>query len=230
MENSYLIDWLSFTIPIQNIADLRTSKVKDFLRTLGMPYEFEERESGRYGYNRSLNFLESINVLYNDFYSIDMDNVRKNIDIYANEIAGKSLDKNKETAGGATSSGTTGAGDGASGFNETKDDILIPTMALMPQVAQKIAYFDNDIVETYISTNDKTLPKAKISQLHSNEEIEKANIEQTRINNQALIDKLANNIDSSLEREKLINSGAIYSQDMVDQVILEQNKDNEHAI
>ena len=75
-----------------------------------------------------------------------------------------------------------------------------------------------------------TLPKAKISQLHSNEEIEKANIEQTRINNQALIDKLANNIDSSLEREKLINSGAIYSQDMVDQVILEQNKDNEHAI
>lgn len=163
--------------------------------------------------------------------SIDMeDNVRKNIDIYANEIAGKALDKNQETAGGATSSGTTGTGDGNSGFNETKDDILIPTMVVMPQVAQKIAYFDNDIVETYISTDDKNLPKARISQLHSNEELEKANIEQARVNNQALIDKITNNIDSSLEREKLINSGAIYSQDMVDQVILEQNKESEHAI
>ena len=156
--------------------------------------------------NKNENIAEIIkNIASQKLDSIDMDNVRKNIDIYANEIAGKSLDKNQETAGGATSSGTTGAGDGASGFNETKDDILIPTMAV-------------------------TLPKAKISQLHSNEELEKANIEQTRINNQALIDKLANNIDSSLEREKLINSGAIYSQDMVDQVILEQNKDNEHAI
>ena len=162
--------------------------------------------------------------------SIDMDNVRKNIDIYANEIAGKALDKNQETAGGTTSAGTTGTGDGNSGFNETKDDILIPTMTIMPQVAQKIAYFDNDIVETYISTDDKNLPKARISQLHSNEELEKTNIEQDRVNNQALIDKIVNNIDSSLEREKLINSGAIYSQDMVDQVILEQNKENEHAI
>lgn len=162
--------------------------------------------------------------------SIDMDNVRKNIDIYANEIAGKALDKNQETTGGATSTGTTGTGDGNSGFNETKDDILIPTMVVMPQVAQKIAYFDNDIVETYISTDDKNLPKARISQLHSNEELEKTNIEQARVNNQALIDKIVNNIDSSLEREKLINSGAIYSQDMVDQVILEQNKENEHAI
>ena len=103
-------------------------------------------------------------------------------------------------------------------------------MVVMPQVAQKIAYFDNDIVETYISTDDKNLPKARISQLHSNEELEKANIEQARVNNQALIDKITNNIDSSLEREKLINSGAIYSQDMVDQVILEQNKESEHAI
>lgn len=162
--------------------------------------------------------------------SIDMDNVRKNIDIYANEIAGKALDKNQETAGGTTTTGATGTGDGNSGFNETKDDILIPTMAVMPQVAQKIAYFDNDIVETYISTDDKNLPKARISQLHSNEELEKANIEQARVNNQALIDKITNNIDSSLEREKLINSGAIYSQDVVDQVILEQNKENEHAI
>lgn len=162
--------------------------------------------------------------------SIDMDNVRKNIDIYANEIAGKALDKNQETTGGATSTGTTGTGDGNSGFNETKDDILIPTMVVMPKVAQKIAYFDNDIVETYISTDDKNLPKARISQLHSNEELEKTNIEQARVNNQALIDKIVNNIDSSLEREKLINSGAIYSQDMVDQVILEQNKENEHAI
>lgn len=162
--------------------------------------------------------------------SIDMDNVRKNIDIYANEIAGKALDKNQETTGGATSTGTTGTGDGNSGFNETKDDILIPTMVVMPQVAQKIAYFDNDIVETYISTDDKNLPKARISQLHSNEELEKTNIEQARVNNQALIDKIVSNIDNSLEREKLINSGAIYSQDMVDQVILEQNKENEHSI
>jgi hypothetical protein len=162
--------------------------------------------------------------------SIDMDNVRKNIDIYANEIAGKALDKNQETTGGATSTGTTGTGDGNSGFNETKNDILIPTMVVMPQVAQKIAYFDNDIVETYISTDDKNLPKARISQLHSNEELEKTNIEQARVNNQALIDKIVSNIDNSLEREKLINSGAIYSQDMVDQVILEQNKENEHSI
>ena len=71
MENSYLIDWLSFTIPVQDLTDLRASHVRDFLRALGLPYEFEEREQGRYGYNRSLNFLESINVLYNDFYSID---------------------------------------------------------------------------------------------------------------------------------------------------------------
>ena len=181
--------------------------------------------------NKNENIAEIIkNIASQKLDSIDMDNVRKNIDIYANEIAGKALDKNQETTGGSTSAGTTETGDGNSGFNETKDDILIPTMAVMPQVAQKIAYFDNGIVETYISTDDKNLPKARISQLHSNEELEKANIEQARVNNQALIDKITNNIDSSLEREKLINSGAIYSQDMVDQVILEQNKENEHAI
>lgn len=181
--------------------------------------------------NKNENIADIIkNIASQKLDSINMDNVRKNIDIYANEIAGKALDKNQDTAGGTTSAGTTGTGDGNSGFNETKDDILIPTMAVMPQVAQKIAYFDNDIVETYISTDDKNLPKARISQLHSNEELEKTNIEQARVNNQALIDKIVNNIDSSLEREKLINSGAIYSQDMVDQVILEQNKENEHAI
>jgi hypothetical protein len=181
--------------------------------------------------NKNENIADIIkNIASQKLDSINMDNVRKNIDIYANEIAGKALDKNQETAGGTTTTGATGTGDGNSGFNETKDDILIPTMAVMPQVAQKIAYFDNDIVETYISTDDKNLPKARISQLHSNEELEKTNIEQARVNNQALIDKIVNNIDSSLEREKLINSGAIYSQDMVDQVILEQNKENEHAI
>lgn len=181
--------------------------------------------------NKNENIADIIkNIASQKLDSIDMDNVRKNIDIYANEIAGKALDKNQETTGSSTSAGTTGTGDGNSGFNETKDDVLIPTMAVMPQVAQKIAYFDNDIVETYISTDDKNLPKARISQLHSNEELEKTNIEQARVNNQALVDKIVNNIDSSLEREKLINSGAIYSQDMVDQVILEQNKENEHAI
>lgn len=77
MENSYLIDWLSFTIPVQDLTDLRTSDVRAFLRGLGLPYEFEVREQGRYGYNRSLNFLESINVLFNDFYSIDIDNEKK---------------------------------------------------------------------------------------------------------------------------------------------------------
>ena len=162
--------------------------------------------------------------------SLDMDNVRKNIDIYADEIAGKTLDKNQETSGSATSAGAAGSGDSNSGFNETKDDILIPTMVVMPQVAQKIAYFDNDTVETYISTNDKNLPKAKISQLHKNEDLEKANIEQVNTNNQALIDKIVNNIDSSIERDKLINSGAIYSEEMVDQVILEQNKENGNTI
>lgn len=162
--------------------------------------------------------------------SLDMDNVRKNIDIYADEIAGKTLDKNQETSGSATSAGAAGSGDSNSGFNETKDDILIPTMVVMPQVAQKIAYFDNDTVETYISTDDKNLPKAKISQLHKNEDLEKANIEQANTNNQALIDKIVNNIDSSIERDKLINSGAIYSQEMVDQVILEQNKENGNTI
>ena len=181
--------------------------------------------------NKNENIADIIkNIASQKLNSIDMDNVRKNIDIYANEIAGKALDKKQETADGTTSAGATGTGDGTSSFNETKEDILIPTMAVIPQVAQKIAYFDNDIVETYISTDEKTLPKARISQLHSNEELEKNNIEQTRVNNQALIDKIVNNIDSSIEREKLINSGAIYSQDMVDQVILEQNKDNEHAI
>lgn len=161
--------------------------------------------------------------------SIDMDNVRKNIDIYADEIAGKTLDKNQETSS-ATSTGAAGSGDSNSGFNETKDDILVPTMAVMPQVAQKIAYFDNDTVETYISTDDKNLPKAKISQLHKNEDLERANSEQVNANNQALIDKIVKNIDSSIERNKLINSGAIYSEEMVDQVILEQNKENGNTI
>lgn len=181
--------------------------------------------------NKNENIADIIkNIASQKLDSIDMDNVRKNIDIYANEIAGKALDKNKETSGSATSAGTSSSGDGSSSFNETKDDILIPTMAVMPQVAQKIAYFDNDIVETYISTDDKNLPKARISQLHNNEDLEKANIEQARVSNQALIDKIVNNIDSSIERDKLINSGAIYSQEMVDQVILEQNKDNGNTI
>lgn len=181
--------------------------------------------------NKNENIADIIkNIASQKLDSIDMDNVRKNIDIYANEIAGKALDKNKETSGSATSTGTSSSGDGSSNFNETKDDILIPTMAVMPQVAQKIAYFDNDIVETYISTDDKNLPKARISQLHNNEDLEKANIEQARVSNQALIDKIVNNIDSSIERDKLINSGAIYSQEMVDQVILEQNKDNGNTI
>ena len=181
--------------------------------------------------NKNENIADIIkNIASQKLDSIDMDNVRKNIDIYANEIAGKALDKNKETSGSATSTGTSSSGDGSSSFNETKDDILIPTMAVMPQVAQKIAYFDNDIVETYISTDDKNLPKARISQLHNNEDLEKANIEQARVSNQALIDKIVNNIDSSIERDKLINSGAIYSQEMVDQVILEQNKDNGNTI
>lgn len=77
MENFYLIDWLSFTIPVQDLTDLRPSNVRAFLRSLGLAYEFEEREQGRYGYNRSLNFLESINVLYNDFYSIDTSNEKR---------------------------------------------------------------------------------------------------------------------------------------------------------
>lgn len=181
--------------------------------------------------NKTENIADVIkNIASQKLDSLNMDNVRKNIDIYADEIAGKTLDKNQETSGSTTSAGATGSGDSNSGFNETKDDILIPTMAVMPQVAQKIAYFDNDTVETYISTNDKNLPKAKISQLHKNEDLEKANIEQVNTNNQALIDKIVNNIDSSIERDKLINSGAIYSEEMVDQVILEQNKENGNTI
>ena len=44
MENSYLIDWLSFTIPVQDLTDLRSSDVRAFLRALGLPFEFEERD------------------------------------------------------------------------------------------------------------------------------------------------------------------------------------------
>lgn len=71
MENAFLIDWLSFTVPLSSVSDLRVSNIKKFLQELGLGFSFEEREKGRYGYNRSLSFADSINVLFNDIERLD---------------------------------------------------------------------------------------------------------------------------------------------------------------
>ena len=71
LENSFLIDWLSFTIPLSSVLDLQFSSIKNLLHELGLDFPFEEREKGRYGYNRSLSFADSINVLFNDIERLD---------------------------------------------------------------------------------------------------------------------------------------------------------------
>lgn len=71
LENSFLIDWLSFTIPLLSISDLQVGSIRNLLHELGLDFPFEDREKGRYGYNRSLSFADSINVLFNDIERLD---------------------------------------------------------------------------------------------------------------------------------------------------------------
>lgn len=66
MENSYLFDWLSFTVPVKNFNDLSLRSVRSFLKELGLDFNFDTREKGAYGYANSLSFANAINVLYND--------------------------------------------------------------------------------------------------------------------------------------------------------------------
>ena len=71
MENSYLIDWLSFTVPVDNVEVLNANVVRRYVtEVLGLNFTFEERRKGRYGYTRSLVFSDCISVLYNDFNDI----------------------------------------------------------------------------------------------------------------------------------------------------------------
>lgn len=72
MENSYLIDWLSFTVPVADVRDLKTNVVREFVTDiLGLRFTFEERLKGRYGYTRSLVFSDCIAILYNDFSDLE---------------------------------------------------------------------------------------------------------------------------------------------------------------
>lgn len=66
MENSYLFDWLSFTVPVRNFDDLTVRSVRSFLKELGLDFNFDNREKGAYGYSSSLSYANAINVLYND--------------------------------------------------------------------------------------------------------------------------------------------------------------------
>ena len=66
MENSYLFDWLSFTVPVRNFNDLTVRSVRSFLKELGLDFNFDTREKGAYGYSSSLSYANAINVLYND--------------------------------------------------------------------------------------------------------------------------------------------------------------------
>ena len=71
MENSFLIDWLSFTVPVDNAEVLNASVVRRYVaEVLGLDFTFEERHKGRYGYTRSLVFSDCISVLYCDFNDI----------------------------------------------------------------------------------------------------------------------------------------------------------------
>ena len=67
MENSCLIDWLSFTVPVDNVEVLNANVVRRYVtEVLGLNFTFEERRKGRYGYTRSLVFSDCISVLYCD--------------------------------------------------------------------------------------------------------------------------------------------------------------------
>lgn len=71
MENSYLIDWLSFTVPVADVRDLSANVVRRYVtEVLGLNFTFEERHKGRYGYTRSLVFSDCISVLYCDFNDV----------------------------------------------------------------------------------------------------------------------------------------------------------------
>lgn len=70
MENSYLFDWLSFTVPVRNFNDLTVRSVCSFLKELGLDFNFDIREKGAYGYTNSLSYANAINVLYNDLESL----------------------------------------------------------------------------------------------------------------------------------------------------------------
>ena len=70
MENSYLFDWLSFTVPVRNFNDLTVRSVRSFLKELGLDFNFDTREKGAYGYTNSLSYANAINVLYNDLESL----------------------------------------------------------------------------------------------------------------------------------------------------------------
>lgn len=65
-ENSYLIDWLSFTIQT-DIDGVGKKAVREFLEQMNLnTLPFAENETGRHGYNRSLSLQNYINVYYNE--------------------------------------------------------------------------------------------------------------------------------------------------------------------
>lgn len=78
-ENSYLIDWLSFTIQT-DINGVGKKAVREFLKQMNLnALPFAENETGRHGYNRSLSLQNYINVYYNEvkFNEFDENNASK---------------------------------------------------------------------------------------------------------------------------------------------------------
>lgn len=78
-ENSYLIDWLSFTIQT-DIHGVGKKAVREFLEQMDLDtLPFAENETGRHGYNRSLSLQNYINVYYNEvkFNEYDANNADK---------------------------------------------------------------------------------------------------------------------------------------------------------
>ena len=72
-ENSYLIDWLSFTIQT-DINGVGKKAVREFLEQMNLSdLPFTENETGRHGYNRSLSLQNYINVYYNEVKFNDYD-------------------------------------------------------------------------------------------------------------------------------------------------------------
>ncbi|MBY5002399.1 replication initiation factor domain-containing protein [Streptococcus suis] len=67
MDSRFIIDWLSFTIPVEYARTLTRDNVMAIVRRIGLNFEFEERDRGRYGYTKSLNFADCILVLFNEF-------------------------------------------------------------------------------------------------------------------------------------------------------------------
>lgn len=72
MENSYCIDWLSFTIKIQNEKQLRENFIQDIFKNLlldDLNLDFEEKIYGRYNYNSCYSFNNMINIYFNKVYN-----------------------------------------------------------------------------------------------------------------------------------------------------------------